>query len=150
LSSFSGLGKGPGIFWEKSWGTIGAESYCEHIVPILESYIRETGLLLMQDNASGHAARATLAYMGERGLFPIFWLVNSPDLNPIETLWDRIKDYIDQKYLEIHRSYPKLKAAVIEAWESITQEEVFNLITSNVIPKRCQAVIKAKGWHTKY
>jgi transposase len=53
--------------------------------------------------------------MREKGLVPIFWPANSPDLNPIKTLWDKIKDYIQDKYPEIHRSYPKLRVAVIEA-----------------------------------
>lgn len=37
--------------------------------------------------------------MREHNLIPIFWPANSPDLNPIETLWDKIKDYIQEKYL---------------------------------------------------
>jgi transposase len=102
----------------------------------------------MQDNAGGHAARDTLAFMAERGLVPIFWPALSPDLNPIETLWDRIKDIIEEKDPEIHRSYPKLRAAIIEAWNSITDEEVRDLIRS--MHDRCQAVIDAEGWHTKY
>jgi transposase len=146
--SISGLGKGPGIFWEKAWGTIGSDSYCEHIVPILEDYIKRTGLVLMQDNATGHAAKDTLAYIANKGLHPIFWPANSPDLNPIETLWDKIKDYIGEKHPDIHRSYPKLRAAIVEAWESIAHEDILDLIRS--MPERCQAVIDAEGWHTKY
>jgi transposase len=102
----------------------------------------------MQDNAKGHAAKATKQYMRECGLVPIFWPANSPDLNPIESLWDKIKDYIDKQYPEIHGSYPRLKAAVFEAWNSITEEDIQDLIKS--MHDRCQAVIDADGWHTKY
>lgn len=145
----SGLfGKGPGLFWEKDWGTITSASYLEHIILVLEAYILPRGLLFMQDNASGHSAKATTLELQRRGLNPIFWLAKSLDLNPIETLWDRIKDYIQEKYPQIHRSYPKLKAALLEAWESITDAEIFELIAS--MPARCCAVIEACGWHTKY
>jgi transposase len=72
----------------------------------------------------------------------------SPDLNPIKTLWDWIKDWIQEKYPEIHRSYPKLKVAVIEAWNSITYGLIEELIQSMLA--RCKAVIEAGGWHTKY
>ena len=54
-------GKGPGLFWEKKWGTISEKSYCEHIVPVLEDYVRRTGLVMMQDNATGHVAKGTKA-----------------------------------------------------------------------------------------
>jgi len=37
---FSGkYGKGPGIFWEKEWGTINEETYQEWIVPIIDGWI---------------------------------------------------------------------------------------------------------------
>ena len=78
--------KGPGLFWEKNWESISSESYCQHIVPVLAQYIDRTRLILIQDNAKGHAAIATKQYMRECGLVPILWPANSPDLNPIETL----------------------------------------------------------------
>lgn len=83
----SGLwGKGPGLFWEKGWGTIKSESYCERVVSLIAEYVLPRGLVLMQDNAGGHAAKDTQAFMRKRGLTPIFWPALSPDLNPIETL----------------------------------------------------------------
>lgn len=75
-----------------------------------------------------------------------FWPANSPDLNPIETLWNKIKDYIEGRYPEIHRSYPKLRAAVVEAWNAVAHKDILDLIRS--MPERCKAVIDAEGWHT--
>lgn len=141
-------GKGPGLFWEKDWGTITSESYCRHIVPIIAQYTSRWRLFFMQDNASGHAAKATLEEMEKWGLRPIFWPANSPDLNPIETVWDWIKDYVQEKYPEVHRSYPRLREAVIEAWNSITNKQIRELIET--MHDRCQAVIDARGGHTKY
>ena len=43
----SGIGKGPGIFWEKNWGGISAASYCEHIVLVVDKYIKRNGLMFM-------------------------------------------------------------------------------------------------------
>ncbi len=40
-------GKGPGLFWEKNWGIIKSESYCEHIVPLMADYMNGRGLFLM-------------------------------------------------------------------------------------------------------
>jgi hypothetical protein len=59
----SGLfGKGPELFWEKSWGTIKPASYCEHIVPLMADYVNRRWLVLMQDDAGEHAARDTLGF----------------------------------------------------------------------------------------
>jgi hypothetical protein len=69
LGSISGShGKGPGLFWETDWGSIRSQSYCQHIVPILAlaQYVDRTRLVLMQDNAKGHAAKAALQYMKEQ------------------------------------------------------------------------------------
>jgi len=41
-------------------------------VPLIASYIGQTGLVLMQDNAAGHGAKATLEEMARLGLRPIF------------------------------------------------------------------------------
>src|SRR5208282_808660 len=99
---------------------------------------------LMQDGAGGHTARATIAVLNAKGIFPVMHPALSPDLNPIETVWNWMKDYIQEKYgSEVYRSYPWLRAAVIEAWNSITDEEVINLVKD--MHNRCQAVIDAKG-----
>lgn len=55
---FSGSTKGPCVFWEKEWGKINKESYCEHIVPFIHGWTRiKQGLSFMQDNAPGHASK---------------------------------------------------------------------------------------------
>ena len=85
--------------------------------------IRREGihLVLMQDSAPGHAAGDTKQDLAERGIIVIFWPPFSPDLNPIETLWDLMKDYLQERSSEVPRSYKRLREAVQEAWESITQ-----------------------------
>jgi hypothetical protein len=59
-----------------------------------------------------------------------------------------MKDYIEEYYPEIYRSYPKLRAAVTEAWNTIAHEDILDLIRS--MSNRCRAVIAAEGWHTEY
>jgi transposase len=52
--------------------------------------------------------------MARYGFWPIFWPLNSLDLNPIESLWDDMKDWIQENDLDIHRGdygllYSKLR-----------------------------------------
>jgi hypothetical protein len=47
--SFSGqLGLGPGLFWEKEWGSINSITYIEHIVPQMVDWIKYSLLLFLQ------------------------------------------------------------------------------------------------------
>jgi len=54
-----------------------------------------------------------------------------------------MKDYIEGKYPQIYRFYPKLKAAILEAWEAIADKDILALI--NNMPEGYRAVIAAKG-----
>jgi len=90
-------------------------------------------LILMQDGAPGHAAAETQDFH-ERGIYPIFWPAFSPDLNPIETVWNRMKDYI-MRYPDYHSSYEKLRSVAKEAWDAIGAEELLALVRE--MPARC-------------
>jgi hypothetical protein len=62
------------------------------------------------------------------GIIPIWWPLFSPDLSLIEKIWDRLKEIIEKKDPIIHQNYKRLRAAVIEAWELITDAEIRNVI----------------------
>ena len=150
---FAGSMKGPCIFWDKDWGKINAENYCEQIVPVIESMLSERPWLsLVQDNAPPHAARSTIQLLNERNIFPICWPAFSPDLNPIEAVWNSMKDFIQLKYPDLRsgktRSLDQLRVIVEEAWDSITTDELAALVSS--MPARCQAVLDANGGSIKY
>lgn len=85
----------------------------------------------------------------ERHIFPIFWPPFPPDLNPIEAVWNWMKDWIQEKYPEDQQlSYDQLRAIVRAAWDAIPGDFLNDLINS--MQARCQAVIEAGGGHTPY
>ncbi|VDB88702.1 Bgt-50962, partial [Blumeria graminis f. sp. tritici] len=92
---FAGPEKGPCLFWEKEWGSINSPKYCEKIVLLIDGMVSmRPWLSVRQDNAPAHTAAITLEDMSQRLIQPIFWPANSPDLNPIEAVWNKMKDYI--------------------------------------------------------
>lgn len=150
---FAGSVKGPCLTWEKDWGRVNAQTYCERVVPLIHSMISERpGLLLMQDNAPPHVAAQTIRELNEKHISPISWPPFSPDLNPIEAVWNKMKDFIQQNYPDLSngrsRSFDQVRVIVREAWESISAEELMELVSS--MPARCQAVVDEDGGPTKY
>lgn len=156
--SFAGLEKGPCVFWEKEWGNITAERYSEYILPHVVQWMgakeANTGnrLTFMHDNAPSHKAALTLDYLRSRGVESMFWPPYSPDLNPIESVWSMMKDFIQNNYPEFERGRQRTKSEVRQiiqqAWDSISSDQLLVLITS--MPARCLAVINADGGQTKY
>ena len=76
----------------------------------------------------------------------LVWPAQSPDINPIEHLWVSLKHALQQ--LRPPKGVHELWDRVGEEWNKIPPETCQKLIES--MPRRIQAVIKAKGGHTKY
>lgn len=72
----------------------------------------------------------TITHLFEtRGIRIIDWPPFSPDLNPIQTVWNKIKDYIERHFAK-KQSYDRLRAAVKEAWETIDDSFFIVLLES--------------------
>ena len=141
--------KGPSLFWEKDWGIINQYTYQAHIVPLIHGWMcKNPGLQFMQDHAPGHAAKSTREDMAERGIYPIEWPPYSPDLNLIETVWNKMKDWLGARYPEQRVSYDVLREHVQETWNAIDENLLEELLES--MPDRCEAVIAEEGKYTKY
>ncbi|POS83217.1 hypothetical protein EPUL_005543, partial [Erysiphe pulchra] len=86
-------------------------------------------LSVSQDNPPAHAAANTMEEMNQRLIQPIFWLPNSPDLNPIEAVCDKMKDHIQHHYLNLgsgrQRTQNVLRSIV---WDSVFSEDLVRLI----------------------
>jgi len=72
------------------------------------------------------------------------WPANSPDLN-IENIWSIVKRKTRNKR---PKNADELKTTVKETWSSTPPQQCNKLITS--MPRRIEAVIKAKGAPAKY
>ncbi len=59
-----------------------------------------------------------------------------------------MKDILKELDPKVHRNYRRFRAAVLEAWELITDKEIRDLI--HTMPQRCKDVIDAGRGPTKW
>ncbi|PSN32920.1 Transposable element Tcb2 transposase [Blattella germanica] len=117
----------------------------QHVVPI--AYGMDPNVLLMHDNARCHTAQTTRDVLQECQIRVMDWPAYSPDLNPIEHMSDKLEKLV-RKRPAAPQTLGELSNALAEEWERIPQIFVRRLLRS--MPRRCNAVIQARGGHTKY
>ena len=99
----------------------------------------------MQDNASVHTAK-NLKFLERNNYDLLEQLPQSPDINPLENIsWA-----IEQVVLDIH--LPSNANDLFEKIEQIQNNYPTDTLLQYIksMPSRIEAVIPAKGWHTKY
>lgn len=106
--------------------------------------------VLQQDNTPSHTSRIVRNYVEtvpelERGW--VYQPPNSPDLNPIENVWARLKRLLRDRDLPNRAT---LLQAVQETWQLINEDKEFLHSLTLSMPDRLQAVIDASGGPTRY
>lgn len=129
-------------------GNLTARRYQDQIItPVLLPHFRANrGMMLAQDNAPCHTARATQGMLQLNQVRVIPWPSKSPDLNPIENVWDLLKRRI--RKLPQQQNLRGLGIIIQQAWQAIPQRYLQRYIIS--MRARCRAVIDAQGGHTRY
>ena len=142
---------GPG-YLARIDGGLDAELYCK----ILQEDLQETitfyklsknKVIFQHDNDPKHTSKKAKKCLEELKITVLDWPAQSPDLNPIEHLWDNLKRKL-AAYEVAPTSMHELWERIEVEWEKITKEECLTLIES--MPRRINAVLKAKGGYTRY
>lgn len=146
---FSWQGVGPLV---QINGTMDSNVYIDtlakHFIPWVQSLVeQDADLIFQQDNASVHTSIFSKWWMTSHGFCILDWPAHSPDFNPIENLWDITDTRVRRRKIQPN-NVDELVIAVTEEWNNLPIETIHNLIES--MPRRVQAGIDAKGWHTKY
>jgi transposase len=133
-------------------GRMDAEQYVDiletNLLPTMEeSDIPLEDLIFQQDGDSKHTSYKAREWMEDNNITLLDWPAQSPDLNPIEHLWQHLKKQLSQ-YETPAKGVWEMWERVAEEWGEIEPEVCQKLIES--MPRRIGAVIKAKGGHTKY
>ena len=133
-------------------GKMNADQYVsileDHMLPSLkDSGISGEEVIFQQDNDPKHTSKKAKKWMEDNNITLLDWPAQSPDISPIEHQWVHLKRELS-KYPTPPKGVWEIWERVVEVWTNIPQEVCQNLIES--MPRRLEAVIKAKGGHTKY
>ena len=120
--------------------------YTENILPIYLKAINKARIyysrrgILQEDNDGSHGTRSENNKALEAKIKAWVELLkhpaNSPDLNPIEAIWNILKQRVCRHFWATRA---ELKAVILEEWGKITIEEVRARIRD--MPERCKAVV---------
>ena len=108
-------------------------------------YLQQHNVGIFQhDNARPHTARHTQNILRIHNVNVLQWPARSPDLSPIEHLWD----HLGRQVRECHNvnNMRNLERALQAEW--IPLQVIRKLVCS--MRRRCLAVLAANGGHTRY
>jgi transposase len=97
---------------------------------VFEAYVRQVlcptlspGDRVVMDNLSPHKSPESLSLIAQAGAQVMFLPAYSPDFNPIEQMWSKVKNTL--RSLEA-RTQPSLIAAIGKALAGITRQDAIN------------------------
>ncbi|GFY21776.1 transposable element Tcb2 transposase [Trichonephila clavipes] len=99
------------------------------------------GAIFLQDNARPHTVRVAQDFIRHFQTLP--WPAHSPDLFPVEHVWDQLK-----RQMSSCHSVHDLELAVHDLWAHLPQDNIRCLINS--MPGRVAACIATGGGPTRY
>ncbi|UYV67153.1 hypothetical protein LAZ67_4004123, partial [Cordylochernes scorpioides] len=122
-------------------GTMTAQRYVDDVLrPVTLPYLQGVpNALYQQDNARPHTARISQQALQDVQMLP--WPPYSPDLSPIEHVWDIIGRRLHA--LPQPRSEDELWQMVEREWRAIPQDAIRTLI--DALPRRVAACIAVRG-----
>ncbi|GFY02578.1 transposable element Tcb2 transposase [Trichonephila clavipes] len=131
-------------------GTMTGQRYIDEVLlPHVRLFRGAVGdkFVFMDDNATCHRTLAVQDCLDSEGIQRLVWPARSPDLNPIENVWDALGRQV------AGRNYPPtnkntLIRALTEEWDKLPQQLLDNVVQRMV--RRVECCITLHGGHIPY
>lgn len=101
--------------------------------------------MFMHDNDPKHNSALVNDWLRNNGIQVLQWPFLSPDLNPIEHVWDVLEDRVKKHH---PKNKTELALHLVEEWNKIDLSVFTKLVSS--VPNRLHECIKMKGYPTRY
>ncbi|CCA75761.1 related to transposase-Wolbachia endosymbiont of Drosophila ananassae, partial [Serendipita indica DSM 11827] len=133
-------------------GTMDAKKYIQILDQHLPASVRHfrmqhTNWIFQQDGDPKHTSATARNWFEDNDIRALDWPAHSPDLNPIEHLWEHLK-----RCLNAYETHPtniyELEARILAEWGKIDRKVCLDSIDS--MPRRLADGIRANEGHTKY
>ncbi|GFU57866.1 transposable element Tcb2 transposase [Trichonephila clavipes] len=131
-------------------GSVNGTRYCNEILlPYVRLFSGAMGLqfLFMDDNAPCHRTVAAEQLLESEDIERMDWPARSPDLNPIEHVWDFLGRRLAARTLPLV-TIRELRLALQGEWAAMPQQLIDTLILS--MGRRCETCLAVRGDHIPY
>ncbi|GFV70153.1 transposable element Tcb2 transposase [Trichonephila clavipes] len=131
-------------------GSVNGARYCNEILlPYVRLFRGAMGLqfLFMDDNAPCHRTVAAEQVLDSEDIERMDWPARSPDLNPIEHVWDFLGRRLAACTLP-PVTIRELRLALQDEWAAMPQQLIDTLILS--MGRRCETCLALRGDHIPY
>ncbi|GFU31978.1 transposable element Tcb2 transposase [Trichonephila clavipes] len=131
-------------------GSVNGTRYCNEILlPYVRLFRGAMGLqfLFMDDNAPCHRTVAAEQLLEREDIERMDWPTRSPNLNPIEHVWDFLGRRLAARTLPPVTIW-ELRLALQDEWAAMPQQLIDTLILS--MGRRCETCLAVRGDHISY
>ena len=131
-------------------GRMDAKKYCsileEHFLPFWNSLGEDS--IFMEDGAPPHKAKYTKNWQQDHQITTMAWPAQSPDLNPIENVWQQLKIALEKRTPRVNTK-ADLLIALQEKWAKLGEKNTLATLIASM-PRHVRLVIASNGLPTKY
>ncbi len=133
-------------------GTLTGQKYKDNIlrpivVPHFDGHPLGNRPIFMDDNARPHRAGIVTDFLEQEAIETMEWPAMSPDMNPIEHVWDYIGRKINEREPPC-QDINELRATLIQEWRQFPQNRLRRLVQS--MRRRVQELHRKRGGYTRY
>ena len=130
-------------------GNLTARRYIDEVLqPVVIPWLFQNPRTVYQhDNATPHTAVITRNFLNANNVHLLPWPARSPDMSPIEHLWDHLGRRIRQRQ-QPPVTFQDLGRALQDEWRQIPIHVIRRL--TNSMRRRVVSLVASRGGHTRY